>query len=222
MNFKIIKKTGICLLVCILLCGQAFAASASLKLSGDKSVKKGDTFVVKVEFSGDNIARNVSELKYDTDQLEYIAGGSSQGDSGVVSLNGYSDETGNINFKLKFKAVSSGKATLSLNTIEAYNGDEDAVSVGDKSYTVSVAKASSSSSSSNGSDKESVDETDNPDEDVTTEDVDPSVEDKIENHKDTPKSTMTFYIVIIAALAVVLAIVVVVTSKKRKQKKNNK
>lgn len=218
MNFKIIKKTGICLLVCLLLCGQAFAASASLKLSGDKSVKKGDTFVVKVEFSGDNIARSVSELKYDTDQLEYISGGNSQGNGGVVSLNGYSDETGNINFKLKFKAVSSGKATLSLNTIEAYNGDEDAVSVEDKSYTVSVAK----SSSSNGSDKESVDETDNPDEDVTTENVDPSVEDKIENHKDTPKSTMTFYIAIIAALAVVLVIVVVVTSKKRKQKKNNK
>lgn len=218
MNFKIIKKTGICLLVCLLLCGQAFAASASLKLSGDKSVKKGDTFVVKVEFFGDNIARNVSELKYDTDQLEYISGGSSQGDSGVVSLNGYSDETGNINFNLKFKAVSSGKATLSLNTIEAYNGDEDAVSVGDKSYTVSVAKGSSSSS--NGGDKESVDETDNPDEDITTENVDPSVEDKIDNHKDTPKSTMTFYIAIIAALAVVLTIVVVFTSKKRKQKKN--
>ncbi len=103
--------------------GDVWAAEGSASISTDSQVTKGDTFTVKVTYSGDYIGRVRGMMKYDTSVLKYISGGSSQGNGGAVELKG-SGEGGDINFSIKFKAVGKGSSKLSLKTSDMYDLDE--------------------------------------------------------------------------------------------------
>ena len=63
---------------------RVFAAS-SVTISGGENVKGGDTFTVAVTFGGGNVGRVDGQLTYDTDRLTYISGGSSSGNSAIMS-----------------------------------------------------------------------------------------------------------------------------------------
>ena len=85
-----------------------FAAS-SVSISGGDNVKGGDTFNVAVTFSGGDVGRVDAQMTYDTDQLTYISGGTSKGNTGYIQLKSAGTE-GAIVFNIKFQAISDGSA----------------------------------------------------------------------------------------------------------------
>lgn len=218
MNFKILKRIVLCLLICLFFGGQASALSANMKIVSDDFIKVGETFTLEIKLLDDTPEKNLSKLRYDADKLEYISGGNRNKENGAVFLTQPKEKTGNHVYKLKFKAISTGNTTFKLDTMKSDKDNEEVILVDETSYTVLI---SDNFTKKNVNKTDSVEETENIDEDIKTENVDPSVEDKIESHNETPKLTMTFYIAIIAVLAVVLAVVVIITSKKRKQRKYN-
>ena len=72
-------------LVIPLISPSVFAAS-SVSISGGDNVKGGDTFTVAVVFSGGDVGRVDAQMTYDTDQLSYISGGTSKGNTGYIQL----------------------------------------------------------------------------------------------------------------------------------------
>lgn len=103
-----------------------YAADSKVSISGGKTAAVGSTVTVTVVYSGNSIGFVNGQMTYDNSKLEYISGGTSQGDAGLVQLKTYStDATGKIIFKIRFKAVGAGKQNLNVSTIETQNIDGD-------------------------------------------------------------------------------------------------
>lgn len=142
-----IKKITVFLLLIVLLCPVSPAAvfgagGASVSISGDKAVKEGEVLTVTVTYKGSSLGYVNGHLIYDTDRLEYLSGGSSQGNAGLVQLKAYADDAGGrLSFPVKFRAVGSGSTDLSLETLESQNldGDQD-MGTPSANMTVKVAK----------------------------------------------------------------------------------
>ena len=113
-------------LMAMLVPSAAFAAASSVSISGGGSVAVGKTITVTVTYKGSALGYVNGQLTYDNRKLEYISGGSSQGDAGLVSLKTHAGDTsGKISFKVKFKGVGAGNVNLALETLETRNLDED-------------------------------------------------------------------------------------------------
>lgn len=139
---KTIKKLTAILLLTLLFPVLVFGASSSASLSGSSSVQEGDTVTITVTYKGDSLGYVNGQLTYDTSKLEYISGGTSQGNAGLVELKSYADNAdGKMSFKLRFKAVGSGSVSLNLETLETQNldGDQDMGSPS-ASKTVNIAE----------------------------------------------------------------------------------
>lgn len=106
----------------------AFGAASSVSMSGDGSADVGKVMTITVTYRGDSLGYVNGQLTYDNNKLQYLSGGSSQGDAGLVELKSYAnDASGKLSFRVKFKAVGSGSTGLSLETLETQNldGDQD-------------------------------------------------------------------------------------------------
>lgn len=164
-----IKKITAVLLLTALLCpicpADVFGASgASVSISGDRNVKAGEVLTVIVTYKGSSLGYVNGHLTYDTDQLEYLSGGSSQGNAGLVQVKAYADDaSGKLAFPVKFRAVGSGSTVLNLETLESQNldGDQD-MGTPSSNMTVKVEKgagaATTASSEEEASDKEETQE----------------------------------------------------------------
>ena len=103
----------------------AFAAGANVSMTGG-TVKVGEIITVTVTYRGNALGYVNGMLSYDNSKLQYLSGGSSQGDAGLVELKSYADNAGGkLSFRVKFKAVSSGAVALNLETLETQNLDGD-------------------------------------------------------------------------------------------------
>lgn len=190
-------------------------AASSVVISAPDNISGGDTFSVNVIFNGDNIGRVSAGLSYDTDQLTYISGGSSQENSGYVDLN--LAGTGEaIAFSLKFQAVKDGQTSLDVETHELYDLDEKYVlerPSASKTITINGSAA----------DNQVVTKETSPDKPVeATEPV--GVDEMQPKDNNESNGSNVTVILIISALILVLLIVVisVVLAKKKKNDKNNK
>jgi len=196
-------------------------ASSKVSISGGDSVKGGDTFTLKVVFSGDSVGRVDAYLTYDVDKLTYVSGGSSSGNTGYVQLSdaGTGDS---ITFNLKFQAVSKGKTKVSVTTNEMYNLDEESISGPSGSKTITI--------SSNASSDQLVTETaspDQPEETTELEGVDESDSNdsgsddtsSTEEDEDAEDSTVNTNMVLIigALVAVALIVLIIVLLNRRKR-----
>lgn len=102
----------------------ALAADTSVSISGGSPVKEGETTTVTVTYKGDSLGFVDGELRYDSDSLEYLSGGSSQGNNGVIQLKRWSDNaSGVITFSLKFRGLHEDTVALNLKTYETQNLD---------------------------------------------------------------------------------------------------
>lgn len=100
------------------------AADTNVSISGGSQVKEGETTTVTVTYTGDSLGFVDGELRYDSDSLEYLSGGSSQGNTGLVQLKRWSDDaSGVITFSLKFRGLREGTVNLNLKTYETQNLD---------------------------------------------------------------------------------------------------
>lgn len=141
--------TAVLLLVTLMAPQAAFGASSSVSLSGAKTAKAGEVVTIKVTYRGDSLGYVNGHLTYDTRRLEYVSGGSSQGNAGLVQLKQYADNAeGILSFKVKFRAVGAGSVNLSLETLETQNLDGDAdMGTPSASMTLDIVKNRSSSQS---------------------------------------------------------------------------
>ena len=111
--------TAVLLLLTMLVPASVFGADSSVSITGGKSAKVGDTVTVTVTYRGDALGYVNGQLTYDNSKMEYLSGGSSQGDAGLVELKEYaSDASGKLSFQVKFRAVDSGSVALNLETLE--------------------------------------------------------------------------------------------------------
>ena len=213
-----------------------WASEGSASIDAASQVTKGDTFTVTVRYSGDNLGRVRGMMKYKTSVLEYISGGSSEGNGVAVELKGSSDG-GDITFSVKFKAVGKGQTKLTLRTSDMYDMDEmdmgnPAASTAVKVNAPAPAEQQTDDQDDDsdkddqdddqddgdmdGDDQEDVDGTDTDDPD-DSEDID--TDDQDEDAGQTGVSDRTKIIAIIVAAAVaILAVNLMILRSRRKNR----
>lgn len=124
----------------------AAAADVTVSLSGNSTVKKGEIVTVTVTYKGSALGFVNGAMTYDTENLEYLSGGSSSGDSGTVQLKSWSDDaSGKIAFAVKFRGAGAGKANLNVETFETQNLDGIELSTPSAGKTVSVKESAAPS-----------------------------------------------------------------------------
>lgn len=119
-----------------LLAPGVFAAS-SVSINCSDSVKGGETFTVAVVFSGGDVGRVDAQMYYDTDQLTYVSGGTSKGDTGFIQLKSAGTE-GAIVFNIKFQALTDGAAQVQVTTNEMYDLDEREMGTPSANKTINI------------------------------------------------------------------------------------
>ena len=143
------KKTAVVLLMAVMLvlamCGTAYAAEATMSLSGGGTVQKGDTVTITLKYSGATFGSATAKITYDADVLEYssCSGAEANGSGGtVIATMANGSGTDSLSCKFTFKAKKVGKATVKASTTDIYNIDLEELSAGSKSTTVTVEDSS--------------------------------------------------------------------------------
>ena len=99
------KRIFIMIVAAVLLFGMfpftAFAAGASV--SAPSSVSVGDTFSVKVKFSGSNIGAVQASFSYDSSVIKYVSGGGTS--NGKIVLYTSAEGASSLSTTIKFKAL---------------------------------------------------------------------------------------------------------------------
>lgn len=139
--------TAALLAAALLVPAAASAAMSSVSMSGAESVKAGEVITIAVTYRGESLGYVNGHLTYDVERLEYLSGGSSQGNTGLVQLKQYADNAdGKLSFQVKFRAVKAGSVKLSLETLETQNLDGDAaMGTPSSGMTVQVAEGAGES-----------------------------------------------------------------------------
>lgn len=123
----------------------AYAAEATMSLSGGGTVEKGDTVTITLKYTGATFGSATAKITYDSDVLEYssCSGAEAGGGSGtVIATMANGSGTDNLTCKFTFKAKKVGKATIKAATTDIYNIDLEELSAGSKSTTVTVEDSS--------------------------------------------------------------------------------
>lgn len=209
---KRIKNLIISMLAVVLLVGMtsfALGASVNTSIVPEKSkVKAGETFTVTVKFSGGDVGRVKALMDYDSTKLSYLGGGSSEGDNGTISIRKAGDGK-DITAKLKFKALNSGKTSLNISRLEAYDLDEQKLE-GTKagaSLTVEPAKKDKDKEKKKEKKVKEPAEEEQPEENVADENS------ESENVKNMP-----IFIGAIGAVCLLLLIVLIISGRKKKRR----
>lgn len=121
----------------------AFAASASV--SAPSSVSVGDTFSVKVKFSGTNIGAVQAAFSYDSSVIKYVSGSGTS--NGKIVLYTSAEGASSLSTTIKFRALKTGKSTISVSASEILAFDESPLGSAKASDTVTVTEKSTESPS---------------------------------------------------------------------------
>lgn len=130
------KLFSILISLCLVLVPfKVFAANASISLSGGNSAVVGSTITVNVTLSSSvGIGSWEYLINYDSSRLQLISGNTKVVDYSQVS-GGVKSKT----YTLKFKALKSGAATVSVGSYEMYSySDEAAMNVSAGSKTIKI------------------------------------------------------------------------------------
>jgi hypothetical protein len=147
---NIIKKISVMiallLVMTVLPTAHVYAATANVSVSS-ATATNGSEVTVTVSISGDeNIAMVDLWLSYDSSILEYVSGADVGGGGSIRLLS-----TDNTSFSIKFKAISAGTASVSVNTAQSVISSlyTDKMSVSAANGSVTVAAPVSYSSDNN-------------------------------------------------------------------------
>lgn len=145
---------GLAVILGILCSFAAFAAQGSLSFS-DPSVTVGEEVDVTVKVEADagtaiNDANIV--LQYPSDKLEFVSGTDSDGGAGTIRIHGASNGKGtaNLEYTLKFNALSAGTANITVSDEEIYDSDGARIELthrGNSEVTINAGESVSSDSS---------------------------------------------------------------------------
>lgn len=209
--------TAVVLLVTAMIPAAVFGASSTVSILGNSSAKVGETVTITVTYKGASLGYVNGQLTYDNSRLEYVSGGSSQGDAGLVELKSYAgDASGKMSFKLSFRAVGSGTVALNLQTLETQNldGDQD---LGTPSAKKTV-KVSASQTEPSSAEKENTEETD-----AETAETETLISDdmKSQNSDQDQKNTSgsVGYTLLGGIAGVILVMIVMIALRLKKKKR---
>ena len=204
---KILKKLIVFVIVTAIaipfISPEIFAA-AKVTAECENNLSAGETFTVKVTYGGEQIGRVDGQLIYDTSKLEYISGGTSEGDTGYVQLK-LAGTDGTISFDLKFKALEEGNTSLDITTNEIYDFAEIPLDTPSLTKDITI-KSSGGGAANDESSKEEVAATDPA--------ADPIYQD--EEFAKQQNNKLTMILVGSAAVLVLLIIIISVVLRKRK------
>ncbi|WP_269477604.1 hypothetical protein [Hominibacterium faecale] len=208
--------TAVMVLFALLVPSTVFAASSSVSISGG-SAQVGKTLTVTVTYKGSSLGYVNGHLTYDNSKLEYVSGGSSQGDAGLVELKSYAgDASGKISFNVKFKAKASGNVKLSLETLETQNLDGDQ-SLGnpsaDSTVKITGAKATTEATKESTTEETTAAETTQP---TSSAAADESTMDQAQQ-KDSEGSGINYPLLIAIAAVIIILIGLIVWKLKRRK-----
>lgn len=207
------RRYILALILCIItmMPQMVFAESLNLNVRTGSNITVESSFTVTVKYGSDDLDSVKAIVRYDTDMIEYISGGTSSGDSGVVVISGSSDNGSSIAFTLKFKALKAGAASISVSTDEAYDLDGNAINTPyiTKNFTIETIA-------------------NEPDNDETGENITDNAEDinaadKNENIQTEKNNTLLIIsTAVTATILVAVCIIVVITGKIKRQNKKLK
>ena len=150
-------------------------------------------------------------MDYDSTKLSYLGGGSSEGDNGTISIRKAGDGK-DITAKLKFKALNSGKTSLNISRLEAYDLDEQKLE-GTKagaSLTVEPAKKAKKDKDKEKKKEKKVKE--------PAEEEQPEENVADENSESENVKNMPIFIGAIGAVCLLLLIVLIISGRKKKRR----
>ena len=210
------KKIITVLILCIItaLPQSVFAASLNLNAECSSNISAGENFTVAVKYSSDYLDSIKGSVSYDTDCLEYISGGSSAGDGGIIKLRGSSDDGKTITFDLKFKALKTGTASVAISTEEAYDLDGKAMNTPyvTKNITIEAAFSGEVTDNTENTDKSSIDKSSN----------DKNAVDTAENNISQEYRNSVLLAVSAGIIAAALVIVCIIAGVKKKKRNRDK
>lgn len=218
------KRVNLCIAAVLILLmtmpTAVFGASSSVSISGGGSADVGKTITVTVTYKGGSLGYVNGQLTYDNSKLQYVSGGSSQGDAGLVELKAYADDaSGKLSFRVKFKAVGSGSTGLNLETLETQNldGDQD-LGRPSASKTVNIKSAPTTAATDESTTEETSEETTQETTVAATEDTmsDGQPQAGLQQDQES-KGGISYPLVIgIAVVILILIIAVIIGLKKKK------
>ena len=136
--FKLYKifslRTAVCTMAAsALLSLTAFAAHGRINFS-DPSVTVGDEVNVTMKISADegtSLSNANVVITYPTEKLEFVSGTDADGGAGAVRVHGASNGSGTalLEYNLKFKTLSAGTASITVDSFEVYDGNDQAVEI---------------------------------------------------------------------------------------------
>lgn len=206
----------------------AFAADTNVSISGGSSVKEGETTTVTVTYKGDSLGFVDGELRYDSDSLEYLSGGSSQGNNGVVQLKRWSDNaSGVITFSLKFRGLREGAVDLDLKTYETQNLDGIGMSRPSANKSLKVMEGEQQTTVAQTTETQEITTADTETQTEGTESAGQenlatvesewnTAEEPTEAEEEAQDNLSTYLPIVIAILLIVIVIAVVVIRKKKR------
>lgn len=192
----------------------AFAASLDLRAETDSGIAAGNSFTLTVSYSSDYLDSVKAQVRYDTEQLEYISGGSSTGDGGIVSLKGNSDDGRALTFKVKFKALKQGAASLAVTTEEAYDLDGKAMNTPYVTRNITVETATADNKADSSGDSNSNIDNSSTDNDSST--------DTVSDMPDQREQNSRLLAIAAAVTAAVLAAVCIIAAANKKKRNRDK
>lgn len=197
----------------------AFGASATVSISGATNVKAGEVMTVTVTYKGDSLGYVNGHLTYNTDRLEYLSGGSSRGNAGLVQLKEYADNAeGKLSFKVKFRAVSAGTAQLNLETLETQNLDGDAdMGTPSAGMTANIVKAAEPQTTEAASEEESSSDEESDTSQETLQETESSSAADESSIQEKEGGSIP-YPVLAAAAIVIIALIVIITIRLKRRK----
>lgn len=201
------------MLAVVLLVGMtsfALGASVNTSIVPEKSkVKAGETFTVTVKFSGGDVGRVKALMDYDSTKLSYLGGGSSEGDNGTISIRKAGDGK-DITAKLKFKALNSGKTSLNISRLEAYDLDEQKLEGTKAGASLTVEPAKKAKKDKEKKKEKKVKE--------PAEEEQPEENVADENSESENVKNMPIFIGAIGAVCLLLLIVLIISGRKKKRR----
>ncbi len=122
-NIKKIISVGLVSCLMLIFATMPVNAAAIIDIEMPAEIKKGETYTVNITFVDNNIGEIKGQVEYDSTKIEYISGGSSEGNTGLVLLNGNGYGNSKAIFNIKFKGIEAGEGILKVTTAEIYNLD---------------------------------------------------------------------------------------------------
>lgn len=122
--------------------GTAFAANASLSVSGSGSYTKGSTVTVRYTYSGTSIGGGTSNVTYNSSVLQYVScsgGIAPSSASGVFAVQfGDGNDHTSITITLTFKAIGTGNGNVSVATTDLIDYDGNLLNLPSGSANITV------------------------------------------------------------------------------------